>query len=75
MVTDPGPSFGFGLGVGFWRLVLWAELWSPSGVDPLVRLRPLPGFESSSFLAAEAVLLSLAFLIRSRPGFALRGEG
>ena len=30
------------LGVGFWRLVLWAELWSPSGVDPLVGLRPLP---------------------------------
>ena len=28
---------------------LWAELWSPTGVDPLVSLRPLPG--SATILA------------------------
>ena len=67
MVTDPRPSFGLGLGVGFSFFGLWAELWSPSGVDPLVSLRPLPGYESSSFLAAQAALLFLACLIRSRP--------
>ena len=42
VVTDPGPSFGPRFRGRFLGSVLWAELWSPSGVDPLVSLRPLP---------------------------------
>ena len=42
VVTDPGPTFGLGFGGRFLASGLWAELWSPCGVDPLVSLRPLP---------------------------------
>ena len=71
---ESGPAFWSQILVlllgSVWGLVasfdLWAEMWSPSGVDPLVSLRPLPGYESSSFLAAQAALFS-ACLIRSRP--------
>ena len=67
MVTDPGLTFGLGLGFGFWPQFWRPNSGHPSGVALLVCLRPMPGFESASFLPAEAVLLSLAFLIRSRP--------
>ena len=67
VLTDPGLTFGFGLGFRFMASGLLPEVWSPSGVALLLSLRPLLGYESSSFVAAQAALLFLAFLIRSRP--------